>query len=68
MPRCFSQEVKLMLPPDFENEEEEERARQELDEVRSQLQDVRRSLRENSRNAMDEFERRRRQQQLAIGN
>lgn len=53
-----------MLPPDFENEEEEERAREELDELRAQLRDVRRLLLENKHTAMDEFERRRKQ--LAI--
>ena len=55
---------KLMLPPDFENEEEEERAREELDKLRAQLRDVRRLLLENKHTAMDEFERRRKQ--LAI--
>lgn len=53
-----------MLPPDFENEEEEERAREELDKLRAQLRDVRRLLLENKHTAMDEIERRRKQ--LAI--
>jgi hypothetical protein len=33
----FAQEVKLRPPPDFNNELEEEQAREDIDDVREQL-------------------------------